>query len=115
MAEAKKMTWDEINKLALDLRGIRGKDLNKMIREKGINLDLVKTSDDDKILALIHVINKLSGPIPSINSIVNHRYKGVGSTKLLESYPTFVIDRILKKRRIKFTEDMPILEKTHKY
>ena len=53
----------------------------------------------------------ISGPIPSINSIVNHRYKGVGSTKLLESYPTFVIDRILKKRRIKFTEDMPILEK----
>ena len=110
------MTWDEINKLALDLRGIRGIDLNKRIREKGINLDLVRTSDDDKILVLIHVINKLSGPIPSINNIVNHIYKGVGSTKLLESYPTFVIDRILRKRRIKFTEDMPILEKkTHKY
>ena len=28
---------------------------------------------------------------------MNHIYKGVGSTKLLESYPTFVIDRILKK------------------
>ena len=109
------MTWDEINKLALDLRGIRGKDLNKRIREKGINLDLVKTSDDDKILALIHVINKFSGPIPSIKNIVNNRYKGVGSTTILESYPTFVIDRILQKRRIKFKEDMPILEKkTHK-
>ena len=68
------------------------------------------------MLALIHVINKLSGPIPSISNIVNHRYKGVGSTKRLEFYPTFVIDRILQKRRIKFKEDMPILEKrTHKY
>ena len=42
---------------------------------------------------------------------MNHRYRGEGSTQRLESYPTFVVDRILQKRRLKIKEDMPILEK----
>ena len=65
------------------------------MKGKGITLDYRATSRDDKILTLIHFIRGFSGPVPTINDIVNNRYIGVGSTKQLEIYPTFVIYRIL--------------------
>lgn len=112
-AEVSLTDMDSVNEYASLLLQADKTVLNGVLKEtlakQGIKVNLSKFKKLDKILNIVRYETGYEGPILSFSDILHADYSD--GTDALKDYPTFVIDKLLKQRKIKFDENTSFSEK----
>ena len=112
-AEVSLTDMDSVNEYASLLLQADKTVLNGVLKEtlakQGLKVNLSKFKKLDKILNIVRYETGYEGPILSFSDILHADYSD--GTDALKDYPTFVIDKLLKQRKIKFDENTSFSEK----